>query len=80
MSRKANCWDSAPQESSFGHMKDEFDLSGCTTFSLGKEVIVDYMDYHNNERYQWQLAKLSLNEYYEYVITGVYRLKAVLEG
>lgn len=23
MSRKANCWDNAPQESLFGHMKDE---------------------------------------------------------
>ncbi|HCE61675.1 MAG TPA: IS3 family transposase, partial [Clostridiales bacterium] len=23
MSRKGNCWDNAPQESFFGHMKDE---------------------------------------------------------
>jgi len=28
MSRKANCWDNAPQESFFGHMKDEIDLTG----------------------------------------------------
>ena len=27
MSRKGNCWDNAPQESFFGHMKDEIDLS-----------------------------------------------------
>lgn len=32
MSRKANCWDNAPQESFFGHMKDEIDISQCTTF------------------------------------------------
>ncbi len=80
MSRKANCWDNAPQESFFGHMKDEIDLSGCTTFRMVKEVIDDYMDYYNNERYQWQLAKLSPNEYYEYVTTGVYPLENVVEA
>ena len=26
MSRRGNCWDNAPQESFFGHMKDEIDL------------------------------------------------------
>ena len=33
-----------------------------------------------NERYQWQLAKLSPNEYYEYLTTGVYPLKDVLKA
>ena len=33
------------------------------------------MDYYNTERYQWNLAKLSPNEYYEYLITGIYPLK-----
>ena len=80
MSRKANCWDNAPQESFFGHMKDEIDLNGCRTFRDVKKVIDDYMDYYNNERYQWQLAKLSPNEYYEYVTTGVYPLKNVLQA
>ena len=77
MSRKANCWDNAPQESFFGHMKDEIDLSGCRSFRDVKEVIDDYMDYYNNERYQWQLAKLSPNEYYKYLTTGVYPLKNI---
>ena len=78
MSRKANCWDNAPQESFFGHMKDEIDLSGCKTFSDVKKVIDDYMDYYNNERYQWQLAKLSPNEYYKFVTTGVYPLEGIV--
>ena len=26
MSRRGNCWDNAPQESYFGHMKDELNL------------------------------------------------------
>ena len=31
MSRKANCWDNAPQESFFGHMKDEIGLTVVST-------------------------------------------------
>lgn len=74
MSRKANCWDNAPKESFYGHMKDEIDLSNCNTFDDVKAVIDDYMDYYNNDRYQWDLAKLSPKEYYEYFLTGVHPL------
>ena len=74
MSRKANCWDNAPQESFFGHMKDEIDISECSTFEEIKAVISDWTDYYNNERYQWDLAKLAPTEYYEYLTTGVYPL------
>lgn len=75
MSRRGNCWDNAPQESFFGHMKDEIDISNCKTFEEIKTVIDDWIDYYNNERYQWQLAKLSPNEYDKFVSTGVYPLK-----
>lgn len=75
MSRKGNCWDNAPQESFFGHMKDEIDISKCKEFTEVKEIIDDWMDYYNNERYQWNLAKLSPNEYYKYITTGIYPLK-----
>lgn len=75
MSRKGNCWDNAPQESFFGHMKDEIDLSDCKTFEEVKNIIDDWMDYYNNDRYQWDLAKLSPSEYYKYVITGEYPIK-----
>ena len=74
MSRRANCWDNAPQESLFGHMKEEIDLSGCVTHEDIKTVIDDWIDYYNNDRYQWDLAKLAPSEYYKYVITGVYPL------
>lgn len=70
MSRKGNCWDNAPQESFFGHMKDEIDLSKCKKFDDVKMLIDDWMEYYNNERYQWNLAKLSPNEYYKYITTG----------
>lgn len=74
MSRRANCWDNAPQESFFGHMKDEIDVSGCTNCDEILTVIRDWTDYYNNDRYQWDLAKLSPREYCKYVATGVYPL------
>ena len=78
MSRKGNCWDNAPQESFFGHMKDEIDISNCKTFNEVKTIIDDWIYYYNHERYQWDLAKLSPCEYYEYIITGKYPLKTCI--
>ena len=56
-------------------MKDEIDVSGCNSFSEVKGIIADWIDYYNNERYQWDLAKLAPNEYYTYITTGIYPLK-----
>ena len=75
MSRRGNCWDNAPQESFYGHMKDEINITNCKNFKDIKLIIDDYMDYYNTERYQWNLAKLSPNEYYKYLNTGIYPLK-----
>jgi len=74
MSRRANCWDNAPQESFFGHMKDEIDVSWCTSFNDIYQVINDWASYYNNERYQWDLAKLAPTEYYKYLTTNNYPL------
>ena len=76
MSRRGNCWDNAPQESFFGHMKDEImdKIKQAESFNDAKAIIDDYMDYYNNYRGQWELKKLTPNEYYEYVTTGVYPL------
>lgn len=79
MSRRGNCWDNAPQESLFGHMKDEIDIRECTKYREVKTKVDDWIDYYNNERYQWQLAKLSPNEYYKYLITGIHPLKESIE-
>ena len=59
MSRRGNCWDNAPQESFFGHMKDEMDYKSCNTFEELQFVVDDYMDYYNNFRCQWNLKKLT---------------------
>ncbi len=76
MSRRGNCWDNSPQESFFGHMKDEIRelIADCETFSEVKAIVDDWMDYYNNDRYQWDLEKLSPKEYYTYRQTGVYPL------
>ncbi len=75
MSRRGNCWDNPPQESFFVHTKDELgNLSNVLTFAALSIKIDDYMDYYNNERYQWGLAKLSPNQYATFIKTGVYPL------
>jgi transposase InsO family protein len=74
MSRRANCWDNAPQESFYGHMKDEIDISESETYEDILAVITDWTYYYNNERYQWDLAKLAPTEYYKYLKTGIYPL------
>ena len=80
MSRKGNCWDNAPQESFFGHMKDEimYYVDKCKTFAEVKERVDDWMDYYNRERYQTELLKLSPVEYCEYLKTGIYPLAKYL--
>jgi Transposase and inactivated derivatives len=72
MSRRGNCWDNAPQESFYGHMKDELadKIGTWQTFNDAKRDVDDWFDYYNNDRYQWQLAKLSPRQYYKYVTTG----------
>ena len=64
MSRRGGCWDNAPQESFFGHMKDYVKdrVAACSGYGEVKAVVDDYMDYYNTQRYQWHLAKLSPNE------------------
>lgn len=45
MSRRGNCWDNAPQESFFGHMKDEIGkyIRNINTYEELKEIIDNYI-------------------------------------
>ena len=74
MSRRGNCWDNAPQESFFGHMKDELKVKHAkwSSYEDAKADIDDWMDYYNNDRYQKGLECLTPKEYYQYATTGVY--------
>lgn len=77
MSRKGNCWDNAPQESFFGHMKDEIRgrLKECSSYEEVEALLHEQIEYYNTKRYQWKLAKLSPDEYYQYVITKEYPIQ-----
>ena len=76
MSRKGNCWDNSPQESFFGHMKDEIAemISEKKTFADVCYAVDDWIDYYNKDRYQWELDKLSPAGYKAYLDTGFYPL------
>lgn len=70
MSRRGNCWDNAPQESFFGHLKDEVDIKQCNTFDELHTLISDYIDYYNNDRYQWNLNKMTPIQYRNYLLNA----------
>ena len=65
--------DNAPQESFFGHMKDEiaYEVSKCSSYAEVETLVDDWIDYYNNDRYQWDLLKLSPAEFYTYLQTGI---------
>jgi putative transposase len=68
MSRRGNCWDNAPQESFFGHFKDEAYIKSCETLDQLKYEIDQYMIYYNNFRYQWGLKKMTPVQYRNHLL------------
>ncbi|MGI8387829.1 IS3 family transposase [Robertmurraya sp. P23] len=68
MSRRGNCWDNAPQESFFGHFKDEAFIKPCNSLEELKREIRSYMTYYNNFRYQWNLKKMTPVEYRNHLL------------
>jgi len=67
MSRRGNCWDNAPQESFFGHLKDEASIKTCTTLEELRKEIKQYMIYYNHYRYQWNLKKMTPVQYRDHL-------------
>jgi putative transposase len=53
MSRKANCWDNAPIENFFGHLKEEaLRQYPILSFQDTKQIIDEYIYFYNYERIQ----------------------------
>ncbi len=53
MSRRGNCWDNAPMENFFGHLKEEYLRQfKQTTFTETKQLIDEYIYFYNYERIQ----------------------------
>ena len=67
MSRRGNCWDNAPQESFFGHFKDECHYRECKTLEELRSMISSYGIYYNTERGMWDKGRMTPEEYEEYL-------------
>jgi len=53
MSRRGNCWDNAPMENFFGHLKEEaLRPYPLPSFEEAKQIIDDYVYFYNYERIQ----------------------------
>ncbi len=68
MSRRGNCWDNAPQESFFGHFKDEACIKPCQSLCELEQEIDEYITYYNNYRYQWGLNKMTPVQYRDHLL------------
>lgn len=69
MSKRGNCQDNAPQESFFGHFKDECGYAGCRDIRELRELIAQYADYYNHERRMWDRRRMTPVEYEEYLLS-----------
>lgn len=70
MSRRGNCWDNAPQESFFGHMKDHVKSRRYSSFRELQLEIDRYINYYNNHRYQWGLKKMTPVQYRNHLLSA----------
>jgi putative transposase len=53
MSRPGNCWDNAPMENFFGHLKEEaLRQFPIPSFQEARQIIDDYIHFYNYERIQ----------------------------
>jgi len=68
MSRKGNCIDNSPMETFFGHLKDDVDYKQAKTFEELNDMINTYMNYYNNERYQWDIKKMTPVQYRDHLL------------
>lgn len=68
MSRRGNCWDNASQESYFGHFKDECDYSWCSTIDEIRNEVLEYIEYYNHRRPQWNRNKMTPVEFEKYLL------------
>lgn len=69
MSKRGNCQDNAPQESFFGHFKDECRYSDCKDICELRALIIQYADYYNNERRMWDRGRMTPVEYEQYLLS-----------
>ena len=67
MSRRGNCLDNSPQESFFGHFKDECPYKNCRDLEELQTTIDAYRVYYNEERHMWDRMQMTPAAYEEYL-------------
>ena len=76
VSARGNSQDNAPMESFFGRLKTAIldMVARCMTFNSAKALVSGYIKAYNTEHYQYDLAALTPEEFYQYATTGIYPL------
>ncbi len=76
VSARGNSQDNAPMESFFGRLKTAIldMVAMCKDFYSAKRLVDGYLNAYNSEHYQYDLAGLTPEEFYQYATTGVYPL------
>ena len=67
MSRRGNCLDNSPQESFFGHFKDECPYKNCRDLEELQATIDAYRVYYNEERHMWNRMQMTPAAYEKYL-------------
>ena len=76
VSARGNSQDNAPMESFFGRLKTAImDMVAlCKDYESASRLVDGYLKAYNREHYQYDLAGLTPEEFYQYATTGVYPL------
>ena len=76
VSARGNSQDNSPMESFFGRLKaDIIDLVAmCRNLDAALKLVDGYLKAYNAEHYQYELAGLTPEEFYQYATTGIYPL------
>lgn len=60
MSRRGNCWDNAPAENFFSHLKEEYLRHfPLPSFEQAKQLVAEYIHFYNYERIQLKTRQTS---------------------
>ena len=78
VSARGNSQDNAPMESFFGRLKTAIldMVARCRIFDDAKTLVSGYIKAYNTEHYQYDLAALTPEEFYQYATTGIYPLNS----
>ncbi|SIO04258.1 Transposase InsO and inactivated derivatives [Carnobacterium alterfunditum] len=68
MSRRGNCWDNAPMESFFGHMKDVVLSERHESLQGLWNSVEEYISFYNHSRYQKKLKKMTPVAYRDHLL------------